>query len=175
MECQDWAVDPKKHSEDAQTSPLAKTTTCFLSHRAKTILEINIMTLLLFYKSTKQKLTKETSITKYPKYAQEISRQSQIGNSTNTTKNKYSKSKNVTYPSSWLHFHLDKKTTRMPKLPNGSSRDPLSLWKYQRPKSYFNIFPEKNLHQHKKFVLRSMMIATSKACLILIPALKNPS
>ncbi|KAF8764486.1 hypothetical protein HNY73_022552 [Argiope bruennichi] len=95
-----------------------------------------------FSKSTKQKYSKDTSITKYPKYALEISKQSQRNKSTNTIKSKYSNAKIPTHPSSWLNLQFGEKPTASPKLQNGTSQKPTFLWKYQQPQAYFNTYRE---------------------------------
>ncbi|GBL98539.1 hypothetical protein AVEN_111649-1 [Araneus ventricosus] len=95
-----------------------------------------------FSKSTKQKYSKDTSITKHPKYALEISKQSQRNKSTNTNKSKYSKTKVATHPSSWLNLQFGEKSTASPKLQNETSQKPIFVWKYQKPQSYFNSFRE---------------------------------
>ncbi|GFU14612.1 chitin-binding type-4 domain-containing protein [Nephila pilipes] len=88
------------------------------------------------YKSTKQKYSKDTSITKYPKYALEASRQSERNKSSFITRNKHIKIKSLSHSASWMKLHFEKKTTTPSTLPNGTNHKPLLEWKSQQVPGY---------------------------------------
>ncbi|GFQ64707.1 chitin-binding type-4 domain-containing protein [Trichonephila clavata] len=74
-----------------------------------------------YYKSIKPKYFKDTSFSRYPKYALEASRQDQRNKTSFITKNKRNKVKSLSHAASWMKLHLDDKRTEAPKSTNDTS------------------------------------------------------